>query len=130
MDCGSPICPALLRAWQNSPALWSTMALSVRSSVGPRQFSSRSSLGGGSLRLSGNSTGGGFGGSGLGFGGGSAGGFGAASVLGSGSGFSGGFGSSVGSGFGGGFASGSGGGYGSGSGGGLGWDMWRRFKDQ
>ncbi|OXB70965.1 UNVERIFIED_CONTAM: hypothetical protein H355_007383 [Colinus virginianus] len=94
------------------------MALSVRTSGGSRQFSSRSGLGGGSLRMSGASSGGGFSSSGLGFGGGSAGGFGAASVLGSG--FSGGFGSSVGSGFGGGFAGGSGGGYGGGYGGGSG----------
>ncbi|XP_015741294.1 keratin, type I cytoskeletal 12-like [Coturnix japonica] len=94
------------------------MALSVRSSVGSRQFSSRSGLGGGPLRMSGSSAGGSFGGSGLGFGGGSVGGFGAASVLGSG--FSGSFGNSVGSGFGGGFVSGSGGGYGSGSGSGFG----------
>uniref|UniRef100_A0A8C6IS13 Uncharacterized protein n=1 Tax=Melopsittacus undulatus TaxID=13146 RepID=A0A8C6IS13_MELUD len=74
------------------------MALSVRTSGASRQFSSRSGLGGGSLRMSGSSGGAGFGGSGLGFGGGAGGGFGAASMLGSGSGFSGGF---VSSGFGG-----------------------------
>uniref|UniRef100_A0A8C4XJL3 Keratin 12 n=1 Tax=Falco tinnunculus TaxID=100819 RepID=A0A8C4XJL3_FALTI len=65
----------------------STMAFSVRTSSGSRQFSSRSGLGGGSLRMPGSSGGAGFGGSGLGFGGGS-GGFGG----GSGSGFGGGFG--------------------------------------
>ncbi|XP_068274686.1 keratin, type I cytoskeletal 12-like isoform X2 [Nyctibius grandis] len=105
------------------------MALSVCTSAGSRQFSSRSGLGGGSLRMAGSSGGGGgFGGSGLGFGGGSGGGFGAASMLGSGSGFSasfgsssgGGFGSSLSSGFGGGFGSGLGGSYGSAFGGGLG----------
>ncbi|NXL85314.1 K1C12 protein, partial [Alectura lathami] len=98
------------------------MSFSVRTGGGSRQFSSRSGLGGGSLRMSSASTGGGFGGSGLGFGGGGGGGFGAASVLGSG--FSGSFGSSLGSGFGGGFASGLGSSYGSalgsGFGGGLG----------
>ncbi|NXP13119.1 K1C12 protein, partial [Thinocorus orbignyianus] len=92
------------------------MALSVRSSAGSRQLSSRSGLGGGSLRISGSSGGGGFSGSGFGFGGGSGGGFGAASMLGSGSGFSGGFGGSLSSGFGGGL----GGSYGSGLGGGFG----------
>nr|XP_009501573.1 PREDICTED: keratin, type I cytoskeletal 12-like [Phalacrocorax carbo] len=92
------------------------MALSVRTSGGSRQFSSRSGLGGGSLRMSASSGGGGFGGNGLGFGGGSGGRFGAASMLGSGSGFSGGFGSSLSSGFGGGFASGLAGSYGSGLG--------------
>ncbi|NXJ98568.1 K1C12 protein, partial [Corythaixoides concolor] len=96
------------------------MALSVRTSGGSRQFSSRSGLGGGSLRMSGSSGGGGFGGSGLGFGGGSGGGFGAASMLGSGSGFGGGFGSSSGGGFGSslstGFGSALGGSYGSGLG--------------
>ncbi|XP_032860020.1 keratin, type I cytoskeletal 12 isoform X3 [Tyto alba] len=91
------------------------MAYSVRTSGGSRQFSSRSGLGGGSLRMSGSSGGGGFG-SGLGFGGGSGGGFGAASVLASGSGFGGGLGSSLSSGFGGGFGSGLGGSYGSGLG--------------
>ncbi|XP_074018754.1 keratin, type I cytoskeletal 12-like [Numenius arquata] len=96
------------------------MALSVRTSAGSRQLSSRSGLGGGSLRMSGSSAGGGFGGSGFGFGGGSGGGFGAASMLGSGSGFSGGFGGSLSSGFGGGFGSGLGGSYGSGLGGGFG----------
>ncbi|XP_030364310.1 keratin, type I cytoskeletal 12-like isoform X2 [Strigops habroptila] len=102
----------------------STMALSVRTSGAPRQLSSRSGFGGGSLRMAGSSGGGGFGGSGLGFGGGGGGGFGAASMLGSGSGFSGGFvsssgggfGSSLSSGFGGGFGSGLGGSYGSGLG--------------
>uniref|UniRef100_A0A8B9CEW0 Keratin 12 n=1 Tax=Anser brachyrhynchus TaxID=132585 RepID=A0A8B9CEW0_9AVES len=96
------------------------MALSVRTSGGSRQFSSRSGLGGGTLRMSNASAAGGFGGSGLGFGGGSGGGFGAASLLGSGSSFSGGFGSSLGSGFGGGFGGGGGGSYGSGLGGGFG----------
>ncbi|NWU59210.1 K1C12 protein, partial [Dromas ardeola] len=96
------------------------MALSVRTSGGSRQLSSRSGLGGGSLRMSGSSGGGGFGGSGLGFGGGSGGGFGAASMLGSGSGLSGGFGGSLSSGFGGGFGGGLGGSYGSGLGGGFG----------
>ncbi|NXH70910.1 K1C12 protein, partial [Hydrobates tethys] len=96
------------------------MALSVRTSGGSRQFSSRSGLGGGSLRMSGSSGGGGFGGSGLGFGGGSGGGFGAASMLGSGSGFSGGFGSSSGGGFGSSLSSGFGGGFGSGLGGSYG----------
>ncbi|NXW42260.1 K1C12 protein, partial [Nyctiprogne leucopyga] len=91
------------------------MALSVRTSGGSRQFSSRSGLGGGSLRTP-SASGGGFGGSGLGFGGGSGAGFGAASMLGSGSGFSGGFGSSSAGGFGGGFGGGLGGGYGSGLG--------------
>ncbi|NWQ82695.1 K1C12 protein, partial [Columbina picui] len=96
------------------------MALSVRASGGSRQFSSRSGLGGGSLRMAGSS--------GLGFGGGSGGGFGAVSMLGSGSGFGGGlgsssgggFGSSLSSGFGGGLGSGLGGGYGSGLGSGFG----------
>uniref|UniRef100_A0A8B9MZH5 Keratin 12 n=1 Tax=Accipiter nisus TaxID=211598 RepID=A0A8B9MZH5_9AVES len=60
----------------------STMALSVRTSGGSRQFSSRSGIGGGSLRTSSSSGGGGFGSS---------------------SGFGGGFGSGSGSGFGGGF---------------------------
>ncbi|XP_072212504.1 keratin, type I cytoskeletal 12-like [Excalfactoria chinensis] len=101
------------------------MALSVRSSAGSRQFSSRSGLGGGPLRMSGSSIGGSFGGSGLGFGGGSAGGFGAASLLGSG--FSGGFGNSVGSGFGGSFVSSSGGSYGSGSGSGFGGGLGSSF---
>ncbi|XP_074782617.1 keratin, type I cytoskeletal 12-like isoform X3 [Athene noctua] len=104
------------------------MAYSVRTSGGSRHFSSRSGLGGGSLRMAGSSGGGGFGGGGLGFGGGSGGGFGAASMLGSGSGLSGGlgsslssgFGSSLSSGFGGGFGSGLGGGYGSGLGSGFG----------
>ncbi|NWV02402.1 K1C12 protein, partial [Ptilonorhynchus violaceus] len=112
------------------------MALSVRTSGGSRQFSSRSGLGGGSLRMSSSSGGGGFGGSGLGFGGGSGGGFGAASLLGSGSGLSSGFGGSFGGGLGGsygsglgsafggglgsGFGSSSGAGFGSGFGGGLG----------
>ncbi|XP_049656412.1 keratin, type I cytoskeletal 12-like isoform X2 [Accipiter gentilis] len=92
------------------------MALSVRTSGGSRQFSSRSGIGGGSLRMSSSSGGGGFGSSGLGFGSGSGGGFGAASMFGSGSGFSGGFGSSSGGGFGAGFGSGLGGSYGSGLG--------------
>ncbi|KAJ7405915.1 Keratin, type I cytoskeletal 12 [Pitangus sulphuratus] len=93
------------------------MALSVRTSGGSRQFSSRSGLPGGSLRMSSSGGGGGFGGSGLGFGGGSGGGFGAASLLGSGSGFGGGFGGSSGAGFGSGFSSGFGGGFGGGLGG-------------
>ncbi|XP_065507469.1 keratin, type I cytoskeletal 12-like isoform X2 [Caloenas nicobarica] len=104
------------------------MALSVRTSGASRQFSSRSGLGGGSLRMSSSSGGGAFGGGGLGFGGGPGGGFGAASLLGSGSGFSGGFGTSSGgsfgsslsSGFGGGFGSGLGSSYGSGLGSGFG----------
>ncbi|NXK14248.1 K1C12 protein, partial [Herpetotheres cachinnans] len=96
------------------------MALSVRTSGGSRQVSSRSGLGGGSLRMSSSSGGAGFGGSGLGFGGGSGGGFGAASVLGSGSGFGGGFGSSSGGGFGSSLSSGFGGGFGSGVGGSYG----------
>ncbi|NWX52469.1 K1C12 protein, partial [Steatornis caripensis] len=96
------------------------MALSVRTSAGSRQFSSLSGLGGGSLRMSSSSGGGGLGGSGLGFGGGSGGGFGAASVLGSGSGFSGGFGSGSGGGFGSGLSSGFGSGLGSSYGTGLG----------
>ncbi|XP_069733426.1 keratin, type I cytoskeletal 12 [Phaenicophaeus curvirostris] len=96
------------------------MALSTRTSGGSRQFSSRSSLGGGSLRVSSSGGGGGFGSSGLGFGGGSGGGFGAASMLGSGSGFSTGFGSSAGGGFGSSLSSGFGGGFGSGLGGGYG----------
>ncbi|KAM6238663.1 keratin, type I cytoskeletal 12-like [Porphyrio hochstetteri] len=96
------------------------MALSVRTSGGPRQFSSRSGLAGGSLRVSSSGSGGGFGGSGLGFGGGSGGGFGAASMLGSGSGFSGGFGGGFGSGFGGSYASGLGSAFGGGLGSGFG----------
>ncbi|XP_051650599.1 keratin, type I cytoskeletal 12-like [Manacus candei] len=96
------------------------MALSVRTSGGSRQFSSRSGIPGGSLRISSSSGGGGFGGSGLGFGGGSGGGFGAASLLGSGSGFGGGFGSSLSSGFGGGFGGGLGASYASGLGSALG----------
>ncbi|XP_027522175.1 keratin, type I cytoskeletal 12-like [Corapipo altera] len=92
------------------------MALSVRTSGGSRQFSSRSGIPGGSLRISSSSGGGGFGGSGLGFGGGSGGGFGAASLLGSGSGFGGGFGSSLSSGFGGGSGGGLGASYASGLG--------------
>ncbi|XP_009460162.1 PREDICTED: keratin, type I cytoskeletal 12-like [Nipponia nippon] len=96
------------------------MALSVRTSGGSRQFSSRSGLGGGSLRMSASGGGGGFGGSGFGFGGGSGGGFGAASMLGSGSGFGGGFGSSFGSGLGGSYGSGLGSAYGGGLGSGFG----------
>ncbi|NXS90622.1 K1C12 protein, partial [Jacana jacana] len=96
------------------------MALSVRTSAGSRQLSSRSGLGGGSLRMSASSGGGGYGGSGLGFGGGSGGGFGAASMLGSGSGFSGGFGGSLSSGFSGGLGGSSGSALGGGFGGGLG----------
>ncbi|NWI53533.1 K1C12 protein, partial [Calyptomena viridis] len=93
------------------------MALSVRTSGGSRQFSSRSGIPGGSLRISSSGGGGGFGGGGLGFGGG---GFGAASLLGSGSSFGGGFGSSLSSGFGGGFGAGLGAGFGAGLGAGLG----------
>uniref|UniRef100_A0A8C3T708 Keratin 12 n=1 Tax=Chelydra serpentina TaxID=8475 RepID=A0A8C3T708_CHESE len=105
------------------------MALSVRTGGGSRQFSSRSGLSGGSVRISSTSGGGGFGGgSGGGFGGGSGGGFGVASLLGSSSGFGGGFGSSFGGGlgssfgggFGGSFGGGLGGGFGSGSAGGFG----------
>ncbi|NXV76210.1 K1C12 protein, partial [Atlantisia rogersi] len=96
------------------------MALSVRTSGGSRQFSSRSGLPGGSLRVSSSGSGGSFGGSGLGFGGGSGGGFGAASMLGSGSGFSGGFGGGFGSGFGGSYASGLGSAFGGGLGSGFG----------
>ncbi|NWR63317.1 K1C12 protein, partial [Bucorvus abyssinicus] len=88
------------------------MALSVRPSGGSRQFSSRSSLAGGPLRMA-SSSGGGFGGSALGFGGGAGGGFGAASMVGSGSGFSGGFGSGSAGGFGSSLSSGFGGGFGS-----------------
>ncbi|NXP27627.1 K1C12 protein, partial [Scytalopus superciliaris] len=91
-----------------------------RMSGGSRQFSSRSGLPGGSLRMSSSSGGGGFGGSGLGFGGGSGGGFGAASLLGSGSSFGGGFGSSSGTGFGSSLSSGFGAGFGGGLGGGYG----------
>ncbi|KAM6334180.1 uncharacterized protein FN964_014109 [Alca torda] len=119
-DSGVNLFSALSCAWQNSSGTGSTMALSVHTSGGSRQLSSRSGLGGGSLRMSVSSGGGGFAGSGLGFGGGSGGGFGAASMLGSGSGLSGGFGGSLSSGFGGGFGSGLGGSYGSGSGGGFG----------
>uniref|UniRef100_A0A8D0HCQ2 Keratin 12 n=1 Tax=Sphenodon punctatus TaxID=8508 RepID=A0A8D0HCQ2_SPHPU len=97
------------------------MALSVRTAGGSRQFSSRSGLCGGSVRLSSSSSGGGFGGSGISFGGGSGGGFGAASLLGSSSGFGGGFGGGSGGGFyGGGLGSGYGGGFGGGSGTGFG----------
>lgn len=97
-----------------------TMSLSVRTGGGSRQFSSRSALGGGSIRLSNSSGGGSFGSSGFGFGGGSSGGFGVASLLGSSSGFSGGFGSGSGGGLGSGFGGGFGGGSGSGFGGGVG----------
>ncbi|NXF83394.1 K1C12 protein, partial [Sclerurus mexicanus] len=96
------------------------MALSVRTSGGSRQFSSRSGFPAGSLRMSSSSGGGGFGGGGLGFGGGSGGGFGAASLLGSGSSFGGGFGSSSGAGFGSSLSSGFGGGFGGGLGGSYG----------
>ncbi|XP_077662244.1 keratin, type I cytoskeletal 12-like isoform X2 [Eretmochelys imbricata] len=89
------------------------MALSVRTGGGSRQFSSRSALSGGSVRISSSSGGGGFGG-------GSGGGFGVASLLSSSSGFGGGFGSSFGGGLGGGFGGGFGGGLGGGFGGGLG----------
>ncbi|XP_009992464.1 PREDICTED: keratin, type I cytoskeletal 12-like isoform X3 [Chaetura pelagica] len=103
------------------------MALSVRTSAGSRQFSSRSGLGGGSLRMSTAGGGGGFGGSGLGFGVGSGGGFGAASMLGSGPGFSGGFGSSSVGGFGSGLSSGFGGGFGSSLGGSYGGGLGSAF---
>uniref|UniRef100_A0A8D0DI23 Keratin 12 n=1 Tax=Salvator merianae TaxID=96440 RepID=A0A8D0DI23_SALMN len=123
------------------------MALSIRSSTGPRQFSSRSGYGGGSVRLSSSSSignlGGGFGGGSLlsfgsssggsgGFGGGLGGGYGGGlgsgfgGGLGSGyagglsSGYGGGLGSGYGGGLGGGYGGGFGGGYGGGSGGGLG----------
>uniref|UniRef100_A0ABM5GRS3 Keratin, type I cytoskeletal 12-like n=1 Tax=Pogona vitticeps TaxID=103695 RepID=A0ABM5GRS3_9SAUR len=113
------------------------MALSIRASAGPRQFSSRSGYGGGSVRLSntgsagsfaggfgggsllnfGGSGGGGYGGGlGLGYGGGLGGGFGG----GLGGGFSGGSGGGLGGGFSGGFGGGLGGGFSGGSGGGLG----------
>ncbi|XP_006114350.2 keratin, type I cytoskeletal 12 [Pelodiscus sinensis] len=90
------------------------MAFSIRTGGGSRQFSSRSGLSGGSVRVSSSSGGGSFGG-------GSGGGFGVASLLGSSSGFGGGLGNSIGGGFGGGFGSslgaGFGGGFGAGSGG-------------
>ncbi|NXS52433.1 K1C12 protein, partial [Brachypteracias leptosomus] len=103
------------------------MSLSMRTSGGARQFSSRSGLAGGSLRAAGSSAGGGFGGSGLGFGGGAGGGFGAVSMLGSSSGFGGGFGSSSGGGFGGSLSGGFGGGFGSGLGGGYGGGLGSAF---
>ncbi|NXG58087.1 K1C12 protein, partial [Hemiprocne comata] len=103
------------------------MAHSVRTSAGSRQFSSRSGLGGGSLRMATAGGGGGFGSSGLGFGGGSGGGFGAVSMLGSGSGFSGGFGSSSVGGFGSSLSSGFGGGFGSGLGGSYGGGLGSAF---
>ncbi|XP_051496191.1 keratin, type I cytoskeletal 12-like [Apus apus] len=103
------------------------MALSVRTSAGSRQFSSRSGLSSGSLRMSTAGGGGGFGGSGLGFGVGSGGGFGAASMLGSGSGFSGALGSSSVGGFGSGLSSGFGGGFGSGLGGSYGGGLGSAF---
>uniref|UniRef100_A0A8C0H8N7 Keratin 12 n=1 Tax=Chelonoidis abingdonii TaxID=106734 RepID=A0A8C0H8N7_CHEAB len=94
------------------------MALFVRAGGGSQQFSSRSGLSGGSVRISSSS---------------GAGGFGVASLLGSSSGFSGGFGSSSlggglvgsfggspGGGFGGSFGGGLGGGFGSSSGAGFG----------
>ncbi|XP_043359391.1 keratin, type I cytoskeletal 12-like [Dermochelys coriacea] len=89
------------------------MALSVRTGGGSRQFSSRSGLSGGAIRISSSSGGGGFGG-------GSGGGFGVASLLGSSSGFGGGFGSSLGGGLVGSFGGSSGGGFGGSFGGGLG----------
>ncbi|KAH1174348.1 hypothetical protein KIL84_002492 [Mauremys mutica] len=102
------------------------MSLSVRTGGGSQQFSSRSGLSGGSVRISSSSGAGGFGA-------GSVGGFGVASLLGSSSGFGGGFGSSSlggglvgsfggssGGGFGGSFGGGLGGGFGSGSGAGFG----------
>ncbi|NXG15255.1 K1C12 protein, partial [Grallaria varia] len=103
------------------------MAFSTRISGGSRQFSSRSGLPGGSLRMSGSSSGGGFGGSGLGFGGGPGGGFGAASLLGSGSSFGGGFGSSSGTGFASSLSSGFGGGFGGGLGGSYGSSLGSAF---
>lgn len=80
------------------------MALSIRTSAGPRQFSSRSAFGGGSVRLSSASSSGSMGG---GFGGGSLLSFGGggSSGLGLGSGYGGG----LGSGFGGGSVFGAGG---------------------
>uniref|UniRef100_U3IL97 Keratin 12 n=2 Tax=Anas platyrhynchos TaxID=8839 RepID=U3IL97_ANAPP len=92
------------------------MALSVRTSGGSRQFSSRSGLGGGTLRMSNASAAGGFGGSGFGFGGG----YGSGLGGGFGGGLGSGFGSSSGAGFGGGFGGGSGAGFGGGFGGGSG----------
>ncbi|XP_053115717.1 keratin, type I cytoskeletal 12-like isoform X2 [Hemicordylus capensis] len=91
------------------------MALSIRASAGPRQFSSRSGYGGGSVRLSSTSSTGSFGG---GFGGGSLLSFGGGGGYGGGLGS--GYGGGLGSGFGGGLGSGFGGGLGSGFGGGLG----------
>nr|XP_023956547.1 keratin, type I cytoskeletal 12 isoform X4 [Chrysemys picta bellii] len=91
------------------------MALSVRTGGGSRQFSSRSGLSGGSVRISSSSGAGGFGG-------GSGGGFGVASLLGSSSGFGGGFGAGFGGGLGGGFGSSSGAGFGGGFGAGGGGD--------
>ncbi|XP_066483328.1 keratin, type I cytoskeletal 12-like isoform X2 [Tiliqua scincoides] len=100
------------------------MALSIRASAGPRQFSSRSGFGGGSVRLSSTSStgslGGGFGGGSLlnfGIGGGGSGGGYGYSL---GSGYGGGFGGGLGSGYGGGLGGGIGGGLGGGFGGGLG----------
>nr|XP_034992853.1 keratin, type I cytoskeletal 12-like isoform X5 [Zootoca vivipara] len=100
------------------------MSLSIRASSGPRQFSSRSGYGGGSLRLSSSSSAGSFGG---GFGGGSllnfgsGGGYGGGGGgYGGGSGFGGGLGSGYGGGFGGGYGGGLGGGYGGGLGAGFG----------
>ncbi|NXU88205.1 K1C12 protein, partial [Xiphorhynchus elegans] len=103
------------------------MALSVRTSGGARQFSSRSGFPAGSLRMSSSSGAGGFGGGGLGFGGGAGGGFGAASLLGSGSSFGGGLGGSSGTGFGSSLSSGFGGGFGGGLGGGYGGGLGSAF---
>ncbi|XP_042330568.1 keratin, type I cytoskeletal 12-like [Sceloporus undulatus] len=112
------------------------MSLSIRASTGPRQFSSRSGYGGGSVRLSSSSStgsfAGGFGGGSLlnfgsggyggglggGYGGGLGGGYGGGLSGGYGGGLSGGYGGGLGGGFGGG--AGLGGGYGGGGGGGGG----------
>ncbi|XP_062994520.1 keratin, type I cytoskeletal 12-like [Elgaria multicarinata webbii] len=101
------------------------MALSMRASTGPRQFSSRSGYGGGSVRLSSSSSVGSFGG---GFGGGSllnfgssgGGGYGGGLGSGYGGGLGGGYGGGFGGGFGGGSSAGFGGGFGGGSGVGFG----------
>uniref|UniRef100_A0A452IR72 IF rod domain-containing protein n=1 Tax=Gopherus agassizii TaxID=38772 RepID=A0A452IR72_9SAUR len=112
------------------------MALSVRTGGRSQQFSSRSGLSGGSVRISSSSGAGGFGvasllgsssgfgggfgscslggglvgsSAGAGFGGGLGGGFGSSAGAGFGGGLGGGFGSSAGAGFGGGFGAGSGG---------------------
>uniref|UniRef100_A0A8C5JJS7 Keratin 12 n=1 Tax=Junco hyemalis TaxID=40217 RepID=A0A8C5JJS7_JUNHY len=96
------------------------MALSVRTSGGSRQFSSRSGIGGGSLRMSSSGGGGGFGGSGLGLGSSLSSGFGGSYGGGLGAGYGSGLGSGFGGGLGSGFGSSSGAAFGSGFGGGLG----------